>query len=469
MEWLEELDRDLSVLREAEARLYHQADLGGRLDAERLKDIARRRRELLSRPEIAAKADALSAESSDPVARRKAELLRLEVMMTGIEDAPELLAIRHELEQAQQDFSDRMKTREGMRCYLKATERAARARIVIANRAARRQGLRSYAEAKLTWQELSVAGLLKTLAHVRRTCRQDFRNAVDGCDAAGLSPAELDRAVAESLAYLEEAFPREGLGDAAGRTLAPCGESLEALPIRAEVGAVPCPGAVHALKIGRDIRLVMRPTKGGLANYAAFFHELGHALYYVHAPDSVLLLDSRIGREGLAELWAGLMERREWLRRFSCLKDDQITELLARRRRFHAFRAMTFVREALFELELYRNPQADFLDTWNGVTRECLGVANREEVYSEFVFLYPLDIKDYVYAHLIRESVIGELESRWGHDLLSPEVFEFIVAQYYRTGNLRPWHRRFAGFDAGGAFSGRFRGSPSPRGCPGRR
>jgi len=161
-----------------------------------------------------------------------------------------------------------------------------------------------------------------------------------------------------------------------------------------------------------------------------------------------------MGREGLAELWARLIESREWLRRFTDLGDAALDELLEQRRRFRAYWLMTFLQMVRFELELYGNPEADFPEVWRTVTRECLGIDSRSETYSQTVFLDPLDMKDYIYASLIGEAILGELETRFAGNLLNPEVFEFIVKTYYEMGNRLPWYEKFPRLSEVGAAPG---------------
>ena len=454
MEWINELDRELSLLREAEALIYYRADIGQGLNDAGLKRIAEDRRELMGDPSIMARADAASAQVRDPVIRRKAELLRMKAIMMRIEDSPELLEVRHELEQAQQTFKGQMRNAEGMRSFLEASEQAARARIKIGNRLARQTGFESYPHAKLACRELTLPALARTIAHVRNICQRECRELLSKWDAGSLSQAELDGEVTRRLACRDEAFAADQIEDTALRTLSAFDLDIEALPIKVDICDLPYVGAVHPLKIGRDIRVVLNGAKGGFSRYVTVFHELGHALYYAYVPDSTLLLDNRIGREGLAELWAGLVETPEWLREFSSLSESEARELLGRRRVFHSYMTMTFVRESLFELALYEDPSADFADAWNAVTKDCLGIDNRNDIYSEFVFLYPMDIQDYIYAYLIRATVIDDLTRSTGGDLLSGEAFDFIAGNYYREGNIRPWHRRFPGFDSSGAFVG---------------
>lgn len=86
MEWIDQVDGELSSLREAEARIYYQADVGGDLDATNLRAVAERRRALLTRDELMSRAASLAQEGGEPIARRRAELLRLQILKTRIDE-----------------------------------------------------------------------------------------------------------------------------------------------------------------------------------------------------------------------------------------------------------------------------------------------------------------------------------------------------------------------------------------------
>jgi hypothetical protein len=100
------------------------------------------------------------------------------------------------------------------------------------------------------------------------------------------------------------------------------------------------------------------------------------------------------------------------------------------------------LRETRFELELYKDPNVDFHDVWNTVTKDTLGLDDDTGVYSEFVFLYPMDIKDYVYARLIADALVAELRRLFRQHLLSEDAMAHIVENYYGDWNLVPWHTR---------------------------
>jgi hypothetical protein len=441
-EQLSQIDRDLEALRAAESLIYYRADVGDALDEDGLKSICARRHALFADPANVALAAHLAKTSDEPLERRMAHLLSLEMLGARLDEAPEILKLRHELEAAQYASKDTRLTADGMRSYLHAIEKCARERIRTANALARREGFENYAVAKLAYQEYSLPAVVRTLDEVTATCRSEAVAAIAGLDAPRLSVNELERAVKQSLSFTDEQFPADGMAAVVERTLAAFDVNLSELPIKIEYQSLPYAGAVWVLDIGRDIRIVMNNRKGGFGLCCTLFHELGHALYYVYAPDHVLLLEGREGREGLAEMWSGIVERPEWLDRIMGIRGSDAETILEETRRVSAYMTMMFVRETLFELALYDDPEVEFVPLWNALTRKCFGFDDTTGVYSDFVFLWPLDIKDYIYIDLIRSALLRRLASRFGRELLQPAVFQCLIDDYYRPGNLSPWHER---------------------------
>jgi len=482
--WIDEVDRRLSELRDQEAVIYYKADLTGKLDAAGLEAIADERRSLIGSTKLLSKADSLRERAREAITRRKCELLRRQIRMSRIDDDPALLKLRGELEQAQYDFKPevggkevtysemvamltgsedtdlRRAAHESMRGYLEATRPCAREVIRRSNFLARGEGFATYAHAKLEYQELTMPALLGTLAAMQDAAEDQWKSLLGACGRElGLAevPAhDLPYAVRRLTDVAGEGFLPRGLQETIRQTVGLFGMDMAALPIRIEfLDDLPHLGAVHALKVGGDIRVLMRKSKETFSQYSTVFHELGHAIYYSQVPrDSSLLLDNRIGREGLAELWAGLVETPEWLERFSSLSGAEISGFLHKRKLSRCYRSMFwFIRETLFELAIYEDPDVEFGALWEEVTRLCLGMEDTSGVYSEFVFLYPLDMKDYAYAELVKHSILKALAGRFPTGIHSLDAMEFMLENYYRGGNLRPWHARFPGFDSPGVYA----------------
>ena len=446
MEWIDQIDHELVALREREARLYYNAELSQDIDGDALERVAQTRRRLLLRPGVASEAAHLVECGDSLLIRRKARLLQLAILRTRVDDDPDLLACQNALEHAQRHFQDDRKTPTGTQRYLETTMPAFRKRLAVANHVARREGFASYPEAKLTWQEFSLVGLSALLDRVQETCADECREVLTQCDAQRLSPDELDRAVDGLCSTGDDRLAGMDLGVVAARTLADLGHKPEHARIRIEFLNLPYPGAVHTLRVGADVRVVLADR--GVRSFRhlpLLMHELGHALYSAYVPDSVLLLDSRIGREAFAECFAGLVETPGWLERHTDLQPPEIDVLLERRRSWHAYNQMVLVQWSRFELALHDDPEADFLKTWKSVTRDVLGMYTSNPVYADFVFLYPLDAKDYILAHRIRQGVLHELRQHFGDDLIRPQVLGFLVNNYCVRGNRTLWTERFPG------------------------
>ena len=439
MDWIDETDAELSRLRETEARLYWRADTGEPFDAEALRQVADQRRELLTQPQLLTRATSVASEC-DRTLRRKSELLKHRILLARIEDDPEFVSVRLKIEEA----TRREHGAEGSPTDSGKRENLFRARIEVGNWLARREGFGNYAEAKLACQELSVPALRRVIASAVEAYLPVCAPVLRECGAESLPPVELGSAVRQRLDADAELMPWDP-SHVITETVSCLGLDWERMPITVELCSMPHRGAVHPLKIGRDVRVVIEQAQatGSLRNYALLFHELGHAIYYAFVPDSTLLLDNRIGREGLAEVWAGLIESGEWLRMFSSLKASDVALALSKRRLLHACAVLQLARVAVFELELYGNPGITFREAWDSATRQCLGVEDTTDAYEDWVFLNPLDIKDYALAHLIRKAVVAEIRANCGGDLFCPAAFTFLQRKYYQEANYAPWQERF--------------------------
>jgi hypothetical protein len=439
MEWIGNLDRHLCLLREEEAEVYYRASVGTALDADHLQSIASRRRAILT-DEADAKARDVERVSDVPIVRRKAKLLQLLILTARIEEDPELLSLRHELEQA--EFTETNRTREGMRQFQNRIAPCARARTRRANEVSRHVGFRDFVEARCACQELDVASLERAIRWAIGRFRAPAMAMLGDADIRSLSALELDLH-AKSLCITPDApFSSDSLCQLLERYLQTLGICHSAGLIKVEWAKMTFPGSVHALKIGHDVRVVMREGDSGFTPSVTFFHEYGHALYYAHVPDSVLLLDTRIGREGLAEVMAGLVVDGDWLLAQGNLPAAVAKETLRKHQAWEAYQLLSLARETLFDVALYRG-DGNFEEAWNTATRECFGVDDTTGIYPYWVFIYPLDMKDYLFARAIRESVLADLHSRFGMDIHHPTAGEHLLEQYYETANASPWHERF--------------------------
>ncbi|MCA9524301.1 MAG: hypothetical protein KC609_25205 [Myxococcales bacterium] len=168
------------------------------------------------------------------------------------------------------------------------------------------------------------------------------------------------------------------------------------------------------LSVPDSIALSIFP-RGGFEDYAAFYHELGHALHFSHVspnlPIGVRALGDDALFEGYAMLFEGLVAEPLWVRRFLGYRVSADDE------RFFALRRLFQLRRScgklIYEVELYREGlRADRADRY----REILGRALGIEVHREF-FLLDVDphlyCSAYIRAWALEDALRRFLCERW--------------------------------------------------------
>jgi hypothetical protein len=164
---------------------------------------------------------------------------------------------------------------------------------------------------------------------------------------------------------------------------------------------------VATLRIPEELILVVRPA-GGLDDYFAFLHELGHALHFAYTDPRLPVECRRLGdasvTESFAFLWNGLLQERGWFRRFAGLaKPDDVL-------RFTAFHKVWYLRRyaAKLEYELILHgdgPGPQAADAY----RELLAGATLVDWPRE---LYLADLDPYFYAARYLRAWIFEAQLR---------------------------------------------------------
>ena len=160
-------------------------------------------------------------------------------------------------------------------------------------------------------------------------------------------------------------------------------------------------------RIPDEVILVVRPG-GGPDDYAAFLHELGHALHFAYTDPRLAVEFRRLGDASVTEAFAflldGLLRERGWLRRFVGL--SQPGDVL----RFTAFHKLWFLRryaaKLAYELILHeRGPVPGCADIY----RDLLAGATLVDWPRE---LYLADMDPFFYAARYLRAWIFEAQLR---------------------------------------------------------
>lgn len=114
------------------------------------------------------------------------------------------------------------------------------------------------------------------------------------------------------------------------------------------------------VEVPNDIRLSIKPV-GGFDDYAALFHEAGHALHYLNTREHALefkYLGDRTVTETFAFLSEYILSNQAWLRLNTRMPTPQLKDLV----KFNAFHRLYYIRryaaKFLYELELHNGAPA---------------------------------------------------------------------------------------------------------------
>jgi hypothetical protein len=184
---------------------------------------------------------------------------------------------------------------------------------------------------------------------------------------------------------------------------------------------------VATLRIPDEIILVVRPG-GGPDDYAAYLHELGHALHFAYTDSNLPVEYRRLGDSSVSEAFAflqdGQLRERGWLKRFVGV--GQPADVL----RFTAFHKLWFLRRyaAKLEYELFLHAEGIGARSQDAY-RDLLSAATLVEWPAE---QYLADVDPFFYAARYLRAWIFEAQLR---DLLRERYDE----EWYRNDRTGPF------------------------------
>ena len=465
MGWLEELESRLRQNEEERSFIYYQGLKHGNLNSGQLEAKATEWREMLLDPDLWDRVEGELKSETHPVTRRKLELLRKWIIMTRINYSKELFELRHSIEEKVNTFRpifkgkelsyaelreilrkdpDRNNRREAhmaVKPLLESIRGEAAESIKLANELSRKEGFTTYADLVLHMEGLTENELLNLFAKLKHYTNPAWQQLIEltrNNVTTDIQPYDLTYMVYKLTHPPDHRFPRDKLLDSLKRTLTVFGLDPDTLPVKIEFCDIPYGGVCVVLKHHQDIRLLMNPREG-YTYYGILFHEFGHALHSLYAPDSILLRDEGPFSEGMADVWAGLLEERSWLGKFTEMTPSEVDQFLTTRPIDRAYAFRPTIRHFVFELQLYKNPDAKFEDIWAAVSEQYLNFKDDTGIWPYFSFTYPLYIKNYVLSRLIKEVTYKFMHDKYGEIVGNPNVVRFLIENYYQLGNLVHW------------------------------
>ncbi|NUQ00541.1 MAG: hypothetical protein HUU35_11870 [Armatimonadetes bacterium] len=172
------------------------------------------------------------------------------------------------------------------------------------------------------------------------------------------------------------------------------------------------------LRVPWEVVLVLRPM-GGLSDYAAFLHELGHALHFGYASPELPWEFRHLGDNSITEGYAFLFDRLtvdpDWLSEFAELPEPgPLVHLLALR---ELMMVRKYSAQLLYELELFeRDDPRPLAEAWAARLSRATGVRQSPANYLASVdpmFYSARYLQGWLYEALLNSRLRGEHGPRW--------------------------------------------------------
>jgi hypothetical protein len=313
----------------------------------------------------------------------------------------------------------------------------------------RELGWESYADACAELSGIDLAGLAGQAERFLRATDPVYEQIVDPQleRVLSLNRAEVRRSDLPRFFRgpgLDASFPAAGLVDSFARTMAAIGLDLEAQPnVRLDTEDRPSktPRAYCApVRVPQEVYLVV-PRVGGREDYAALFHEGGHAEHYANVDPALPAEFRRLGDNSVTESYAFLLEhvieQPGWLSGVLGSADGE--EVVAHARAVKLLFLRRYAAKIAYELGLH-GPEPD-LGAMPERYAQLLGEATRVE-WTASTWLEDVDSGFYVACYLRAWA----LEARWRAVLrerfgevwfTEPAAGEWLVGLWRRGQRLR--------------------------------
>lgn len=193
------------------------------------------------------------------------------------------------------------------------------------------------------------------------------------------------------------------------------------------------------IQVPQQVVLVLRPV-GGLNDYAAFLHELGHALHFSHTSADLPWEFRYLGDNSVTESYAFVFDRLTvdelWLMQVIGLDDPKpVSQILALR---ELMMVRKYAAQMLYELELFAVPEAaPMAERWRERIEPATGV--RQTTASYLTSVDPLYysaryLQGWLFEAALHEHLVSCFGRRW---FAAPEAGRFLT-ELYQRGQAEP-------------------------------
>ncbi len=407
---------------------------------------------------------------------RRLELLERILLDTEVEQHPEVVRIRSELQRRIVAYRPRWKGRpvgravvqrvisqsphraERKRAYyaqdafLRSLEPPLRRLVGLRNDRARALGYPNFAEMRLGFQGLSV-GRVEELAEAAlvgapEVIRSERARFDEGTGESDWYPWDLAYARWSHASFPDRVFPVRSMMPRIFAAMRQWGFRPERARFRVVFHDLPAGGLTLAPDPPRDVRILVHP-RGGWNAYEVMFHEVGHALHSANerSPRHLLRWHENVPgfggiREGIGGLFEEVPRSVEWLSAQPGVSTEQATRFAELRRRTDAVRAASLSSWIRRELALYRDPEKDPGPAEYRRERRLHGYdAFRPRSFADAFYVdTPVYSANYLLALLVQHQLAHTLRDRFGEPLWpNPRVGPWLVREWFASGSLYDW------------------------------
>lgn len=232
------------------------------------------------------------------------------------------------------------------------------------------------------------------------------------------------------------------------RSLKAIGFNLDKLPIYFDLDSREGKSqfaTAFSIKPPYDMR-VLANLSDGLYSTRVLMHEIGHALHSAHIAQErdlfATTIDS-IWAEGMAQIWASLVDEKGWLQQYGHLPASLIDRHLASLRDREIIYLRTTLARLHFEFEAYQNPNRNLNTVYWDLFERYMDLPRHDDIKPWAAAIHyttrPGYLQNYLYADMITAQTLDFIQKNYTSMVNNPTVGSFLIQNYFRSGSRYKW------------------------------
>ncbi len=332
--------------------------------------------------------------------------------------------------------------------------------VQLRNAKALTEGFPNYYSLSLYLHSIDEAWLLKTLNALEERTRPLLDTFIAESKKKhrikNFGPWDFDYVLREVASLPDKYFPADSVFNVIHQFEKGIGFAVDSLPIKEVVKDIPYGGLSLAIKIPKDSRFLVNPTKGK-GFYGTAFHEYGHSLKAVHTNVEFPIMkgyewipgaQSAAYEEGVAEMHAEFTEDTMWIKTYTKVKEKELAKYVEGRSLPALFRLRRLLKDFFIEYEMYKNPKQDLAALEREMFKKYLLVELDSSVQHQFAssiwyVSYPCYYQNYILAAMIATQLQEAMSSKFGDEKLqSRKTAAWMKRHLYASGETTEWMER---------------------------